>query len=61
MNQNIRLPERERGRPVDTDQRDLKTHILDKAEDLFSENGYAATSIRRIDDSSWVNPALVHY
>jgi len=35
--------------------------ILDTAEALFSDNGYAATSIRRIAEGSGVNPALVHY
>lgn len=61
MNPNNQNIERSRGRPVDTDQHDLKTQILDKAEELFSDNGYAATSIRRIAESSGVNPALVHY
>lgn len=35
--------------------------ILDTAEELFSNHGYAATSIRRIADKVSVNPALVHY
>ncbi|MDH4021213.1 MAG: TetR family transcriptional regulator [Xanthomonadales bacterium] len=39
----------------------MKKQILDTAEELFSDNGYAATSIRRIADGSGVNPALVHY
>ena len=53
--------ERPRGRPVDQGQKDLKTLILDSAEQLFTENGYAATSIRNIADTAGVNPALVHY
>ena len=61
MKQNSHSSERARGRPADTGQRDLKKQILDKAEELFSHNGYAATSIRRIADGSGVNPALVHY
>jgi len=61
MNQINQLSERARGRPVDTDQQDLKIQILDTAEELFADNGYAATSIRRIADRSGVNPALVHY
>jgi len=61
MKQNNQLAERARGRPIDTDQQDLKKQILDTAEQLFSDNGYAATSIRRIADGSGVNPALVHY
>jgi len=61
MNQKIRTPERQRGRPIVTGQQDLKTQILDTAEELFAEYGYAATSIRRITDQVGVNPALVHY
>ena len=61
MNQNWQSSERTRGRPVDTDQQDLKKQILDTAEELFANKSYAATSIRRIADQSGVNPALVHY
>jgi TetR/AcrR family transcriptional regulator len=61
MNQKNQLSERARGRPVETDQQDLRKQILDTAEALFSDTGYAATSIRRIADASGVNPALVHY
>jgi AcrR family transcriptional regulator len=53
--------ERPRGRPADVGQQDLKTQILDTAEKLFSDRGYAATSIRRIADQTNVNPALIHY
>ena len=61
MDQKTPNRERTRGRPVDTGQQDLKVRILDTAEALFAENGYAATSIRRIADQAGVNPALVHY
>jgi TetR/AcrR family transcriptional regulator len=61
MHQTTQPSERARGRPVDTEQQDLKKQILDTAEALFADNGYAATSIRRIADGSGVNPALVHY
>ena len=61
MNQHPPSTERSRGRPVDTDQQDLKKQILDTAEELFADNGYAATSIRSIAEKSAVNPALVHY
>jgi TetR/AcrR family transcriptional regulator len=61
MNQTIQIAERPRGRPADTAQQDLKAQILNAAEELFSDKGYAATSIRRIADESGVNPALVHY
>ncbi len=53
--------ERTRGRPADADQQNLKTAILDIAEELFSVHGYAATSIRQIGEQAGVNPALVHY
>jgi AcrR family transcriptional regulator len=42
-------------------QQGLKDRILDTAEELFADTGYAATSIRRIADQAGVNPALVHY
>jgi len=61
MNQATPIPERSRGRPLDTDQQNLKTEILDTAEALFADCGYAATSIRRIAEEAGVNPALVHY
>jgi TetR/AcrR family transcriptional regulator len=54
-------PERRQGRPVKTGQRDLKEHILAAAEQLFTDQGYGATSIRSIADKADVNPALVHY
>jgi len=61
MIQKSHLPERPRGRPVDNDQQNLRIQILDTAEDLFADSGYAATSIRKIADNAGVNPALVHY
>src|SRR5579872_4982631 len=35
--------------------------ILDTAEDLFSENGYSATSLRSITQAAGVNLAAIHY
>lgn len=61
MSQSTHINERPRGRPADTGQQDLKAQILNAAEELFAEKGYAATSIRRIADETGVNPALVHY
>jgi len=61
MQQKTPKSERTRGRPVDTNQQDLKTQILDTAENLFADHGFSATSIRRIADEASVNPALVHY
>ena len=40
---------------------DTKERILDTAERLFSEQGYAATSLRSIIASAGVNLAAVHY
>lgn len=61
MIQTTSITERSRGRPVDNKHQDLKTKILDVAETLFSDLGYAAASIRQIADQAGVNPALVHY
>ncbi len=55
------VSDRSRGRPLNTNQAQLKTAILLVAEQLFTDNGYAGTSIRNIADSAGVNPALVHY
>jgi len=40
---------------------DTKDRILDAAERLFAENGYSATSLRRIMNDAGVNVASVHY
>ena len=40
---------------------DTKERILDAAERLFAENGYAATSLRRIMNDAGANVASVHY
>ncbi len=40
---------------------DAKTRILDAAERLFMENGYAATSVRMITGAAGVPVALVNY
>lgn len=61
MNQNGSAKGRQRGRPVEAAGQDLKTQILDTAEELFSANGYAATPVRQIAEQAGVNPALVHY
>jgi AcrR family transcriptional regulator len=41
--------------------RDTKTRILDVAEQLFAENGYASTSLRNITTEAGVNLASVNY
>ena len=40
---------------------DTKLRILDAAERLFGENGYAATSLRHIIAEAHVNLAAIHY
>ncbi len=40
---------------------DTKTSILDTAERLFAERGYAATSLRKITAGAGVNLAAIHY
>src|SRR5437764_11539624 len=40
---------------------DTKQKILDAAEQLIAEQGYAATSLRQIISSAVVNLASIHY
>jgi AcrR family transcriptional regulator len=40
---------------------DTKQKILDAAEELFGENGFAATSLRHIIAKAGVNLAAIHY
>lgn len=61
MNATSTGPDRARGRRADTESGELQSHLLDAAEILFAEHGYAATPLRRIADQAGVNPALVHY
>jgi AcrR family transcriptional regulator len=46
---------------VDTALADTQTKILDAAECLFAEHGYAATSLRKIASAAGVNLAATHY
>ncbi len=39
----------------------MQSRLLDAAEELFAEQGYAATSVRQLAEAAGVNPALVHY
>lgn len=43
------------------DPRDTKERILDAAEQLFADNGFASTSLRNITAEAGVNLAAVHY
>src|SRR5689334_6672408 len=40
---------------------DTKASILDTAERLFAERGYASTSLRTITSAAGVNLAAIHY
>lgn len=48
----------QRRRPTDADSRSL---LLDAAEALLLEEGYAAVTSRRVGERAGTNPALVHY
>lgn len=50
-----------RGRPAGPDTQDIRSAILDAAERLFAQRGYAATSVREIAQQVEVTPAMVHY
>ena len=53
---------RGRGRPAtDSQTGDLKTRLLDVAEERFAEQGFDATSIRELAEQAGMNPAMVHY
>lgn len=53
--------ERRPGRPPVSEDGASRTQILTVAERLFSEQGYAATSLREIGAAAGLNPALVGY
>jgi AcrR family transcriptional regulator len=53
--------ERSRGRPAGVKSGELHDLLLDIAESLFADQGFAATSVRELADRAGVNPALVHY
>lgn len=50
-----------RGRPTEKDAGACREGILNSAETLFAQQGFAATSIREIADQVGVTPAMVHY
>lgn len=54
-------PGNPRGRPAASDATDRRGAILDAAETLFAQRGYAATSVREVADAAGVTPAMVHY
>ena len=58
---NASTNQRARGRPADIATGEMQDALLDAAERLFAQKGFAATSVREIADAAGVNPALVHY
>lgn len=57
----LKLEHRRRGRPATSDAPDVRSHLIDAAEKLFTAHGYTETSLRTIADRAGVNPALVSY
>ncbi len=49
------------GRPDAASSTDVRSGILETAEDFFATKGYAATSVREIAERAGVNPAMIHY
>jgi AcrR family transcriptional regulator len=49
------------GRPAGEAAAGLRSAILDAAETLFAERGFAATPVRDIAERAGANPAMVHY
>jgi AcrR family transcriptional regulator len=56
-----KLPAKPRGRPGESDAGDVRGAILEVAETLFANRGYAATSLRTIANAAGVTPAMIHY
>ena len=54
-------PRRPRGRPPGHGSALVREHILDAAEELFAQQGFAATPVREIAGKANVNPAMIHY
>lgn len=52
---------RKRGRPPAGNTDDARNDLLDAAETLFADFGYAATPLRQVAERAGVNPAMVHY
>ena len=60
MNETAPTPRR-RGRPAGADVPNVRDRLIDAAEERFTTQGYAETSLRAIADRAAVNPALVSY
>ena len=49
------------GRPARSDSAGVREAILDAAETLFAQRGFAATPVREITEQAGANPAMVNY
>ena len=52
---------RRAGRPGTSDDPQVRERLVDAAEQLFTERGFAATPVRAVAETAGVNPALVSY
>ena len=59
--QSRQTTQRPRGRPGAGETADVRSDILNTAEELFATQGFAPTSVREIARQVGVNPAMVHY
>lgn len=59
--ENLKSAPKPRGRPGTTSAVDVRVTILEVAERLFAERGYAATPVRDIAGAAGFTPAMVHY
>ncbi len=49
------------GRPPTSEGEDVRRRLIEAATELFSQRGFASTSIRELADAANVTPAMVHY
>lgn len=50
-----------RGRPSGTSPGEAEARLLDAAERLFGQQGFAATPVRAVGEAAGMNAAMVHY
>ncbi len=55
------LNRRSRGRPTDEQAGKIREGILNAAEELFAQKGFAGTPIREIAEAAGITPAMIHY
>jgi TetR/AcrR family transcriptional regulator len=52
---------RSRGRPAEEQSGEIRQSILNEAEKLFAQQGFAATPVREIAKAAGITPAMIHY